>query len=368
MNSIIDISRYSSAVQCTIEKIYEGNRISEKEAIELYRCDLSLLSVLSTEVRLQKNKRYTYFNKNIHIEPTNICVYDCTFCSYKRNEGEEGVWELNHDQILDLVKSHLSKNISEIHIVGGVHPDWNLEYYGELIQKIKQVAPHIHIKGFTAIELDYMIRKSGYSLREGLLKLKEFGLQSIPGGGAEIFDEEVRREVCGEKSSSKLWLEVHQTAHECGIPSNATMLYWHIETIEHRIDHLRRLRELQDKTSGFNTFIPLKYRMVNNKLGHIGEVSVIDDLKTYAISRLYLDNFPHIKAYWPMIGMETTQIALSFGVDDIDGTIDDTTKIYSMAGVKDKQAMSSQELVDIIKHCNYTPVERDTVYNHLQEF
>ena len=233
-----------------------------------------------------------------------------------------------------------------------------------MLQKIKEIRPDIHIKAFTAVELEYMIKKAKLPLEEGLLKLKEYGLDSIPGGGAEIFHPEVRHKVCDEKATSGMWLTIHETAHKIGLPSNATILYGHIENYSHRIDHLSKLRALQDKTGGFNTFIPLKYRKENNSLSHIGEVSSIEDLKNFAVSRIYLDNFPHIKAYWPMIGKQLSQLSLSFGVDDIDGTIDDTTKIYSMAGAEDKNPkMSSQDIIFLIKQAHRIPAERDTLYN-----
>jgi aminodeoxyfutalosine synthase len=225
------------------------------------------------------------------------------------------------------------------------------------------------VKAFSAIELDYMIRRSGLTIEEGLSQLKEYGLDSIPGGGAEIFDEELRKKICDQKASSELWLTIHETAHRLGIPSNATMLYGHIETYAHRIDHLERLRALQDKTSGFNAFIPLKFRKANNTMSYLGEVSLIEDLRNYAVSRIYLDNIPHIKAYWPMIGKETAQVSLSFGADDLDGTIDDTTRIYSMAGAGDQNpSMTTEEICNIIRTAGFEPVERDSVYNFINTF
>jgi aminodeoxyfutalosine synthase len=214
-----------------------------------------------------------------------------------------------------------------------------------------------------------MIASAGYQLEEGLQVLKDYGLDSIPGGGAEIFDEQIRRQVCNEKSSAELWLRIHETAHRLGIPSNATMLYGHIEKYEHRIDHMERLRKLQDKTKGFNAFIPLKYKKQNNSLSYLGEVSVPEDLRNYAVSRIYLDNFTHIKAYWPMAGKDVAQLSLSFGADDMDGTIEDTTKIYSMAGSgEENPAMTTEEICHLIREAGYTPVERDTLYNVIKQF
>jgi aminodeoxyfutalosine synthase len=268
--------------------------------------------------------------------------------------------------MLDIVKKFDNKNVTEVHIVGGVHPDYDLHYYGRLIQKIKQHRPVIHVKAFSAIELEYMIGKAGLTIEDGLQQLKNYGLDSIPGGGAEIFDEKLREKICDEKSSSELWLTIHEIAHTLGIPSNATMLYGHIETYEHRIDHMERLRNLQNKTGGFNAFIPLKYKKANNSMSYLGEVSIIEDLKNYAVARIFLNNIPHIKAYWPMIGKEAAQLSLSFGTDDLDGTIDDTTRIYSMAGAKElKPEMSSEEICLLIRKAGFEPVERDSLYNRI---
>jgi aminodeoxyfutalosine synthase len=238
-----------------------------------------------------------------------------------------------------------------------------------LITKIKSHRPNLHIKAFTAVELDYMFRKAKLTTREGLEQLKAAGLQSLPGGGAELFHPDIRKVIAGDKVSGEGWLEIHETAHELGMHSNATMLYGHMETYEHRIDHMRKLRDLQDKTNGFNTFIPLKFRNANNDMSHIPESSTNEDLRLYAISRIYLDNFPHIKAYWPMLGRQNAQLTLSFGVNDIDGTIDDSTKIYSMAGSEEQTpTMTTEELVTLIKQANRKAVERDTLYQVLNEF
>jgi len=352
------------------EKILSGKRISEEEGLFLYEnVELGLLGSLANVVRERKHGDKTFFNRNFHIEPTNICIYNCKFCSYVRKQGDEDAWEYSLDEVLKITESYKDKQVTEVHIVGGVHPRRDLHYYGDMISKIKQVMPNIHVKAFTAIELDFMIKKAKVSIKEGLQMLKEYGLDSIPGGGAEIFDPEIRKQVCFEKSTADMWLDIHRTAHQVGIPSNATILYGHIEQYKHRIDHMKRLRDLQDETGMFNTFIPLKFRKENNKLSHIGEVTTIEDLKNYAVSRIFLDNFDHIKAYWPMIGKHTTQLSLSFGVDDVDGTIDDTTKIYSMAGVEDQSpTMNTQELTDLILEVNRVPIERDTLYNVVKDF
>jgi aminodeoxyfutalosine synthase len=346
------------------EKIAADVRISQEEGLFLYKkADLPLLALLASIVRKRKNGSEVYFNRNFHIEPTNKCIYNCRFCSYHKQEGDPESWEYSHEEMLDIVKGFDNKPVTEVHIVGGVHPEYDLYYWGSLIRKIKDHRPSLHIKAFSAIELDYMIGKAGLSLEEGLKCLKEYGLDSIPGGGAEIFDEELRKMICDEKSSSSLWLEIHETAHRLGIGSNATMLYGHIENYSHRIDHLERLRNLQDKTMGFNSFIPLKYKKSNNSLSYLGEVNTLEDLRNYAVSRIYLDNFPHIKAYWPMTGKEVAQLALSFGADDIDGTIDDTTRIYSMAGSEEERpVMSSDEICKLIEDAGFVPIERDSLY------
>ena len=368
MTLIKDID-ISPALKTVCYNIFEGKRISAEEGLLLYtQADLGLLGVLANFVREKINGKKTYFIKNIHIEPTNICIYNCRFCSYSKKEGEDG-WLLSPEEIFNRVKSYKDSDISEIHVVGGVHPDFGVFYYADLLKGIKKIIPSIHIKAFTAIELDYMIKKEGLSYSEGLKILKESGLDSIPGGGAEIFDEEIRSSICSKKSGSSLWLTIHETAHSLGIPSNATMLYGHIENYSHRIDHLNRLRNLQDKTGKFNAFIPLKFRNKNNEFSDIKEATVIEDLKNYAVSRIFLDNIPHIKAYWPMIGKDITQLSLSFGVDDIDGTIDDTTKIYSMAGATDMNpSMSSDEMVKLIKQIGFAAVERNSLYGVIKEY
>jgi len=349
------------------DKILNLQRITPEEGLLLWQqAEPGLLGMLANHVRENKNDNRTFFNRNIHIEPTNICVNNCRFCSFSRKPGGDG-WEYSEEQMLDRVRN-AGLFITEVHIVGGVHPDRDLHFYGHLISEIKKIRPDVHIKAFTAVELDFMIKKAGYSTEEGLKKLKEYGLDSIPGGGAEIFDEEIRKRICSRKNTSEQWLAIHETAHRLGIPSNATMLYGHIENYAHRIDHLDRLRKLQDKTGGFNAFIPLKYRKQNNEMSEIGEVTAIDDMKNYAMSRIFLDNIPHIKAYWPAIGKQMAQLALSFGVDDLDGTINDSTKIYSLAGAEDKHPdMNTEEIIKLIKQVNRTPVERDSVYRVIKE-
>jgi len=363
-------SDISAELKHIAQKVFHKQRISPEEGLWLFhKAELGFLGSLANMVRERLHGDNTYFNRNFHIEPTNICIYNCSFCSYKRNAGQEGAWEFSTDEMLEMVKKYDGQPVTEVHIVGGVHPKRDLHYYGELLKTIKTHRPDLHIKAFTAVELEFMIKRAGMSISEGLKALKTYGLDSIPGGGAEIFDEQIRKEVCGAKSTTDIWLEIHETAHKVEIPSNATILYGHIEKYEHRIDHMLRLRDLQDRTGGFNTYIPLKFRKENNHLSYLGEVSTDEDLRNYAVSRIFLDNIPHLKAYWPMIGKPTTQLALSFGVDDIDGTIDDTTKIYTMAGVEDQTpVMNTASLVELIKGANRIAVERDTLYNTIKAY
>jgi len=353
-------------LQAIADKIYAGQRVSKADALLLFeKADLSFVGALANYIREKLHGDNVYFNRNFHIEPTNVCVFSCNFCSYSRlyAKREEG-WELSIEDMLNIVKKYDGQPVTEVHIVGGVHPKMNLYFFADLLKRIKAHRPDLHIKGFTAVELDYMFRKAKLTNEEGVKVLKEAGLDSIPGGGAEIFDEEIREKICADKVDANGWLAIHEAIHNAGMHSNATMLYGHIENYEHRIDHMDRLRQLQDKTGGFNTFIPLKFRNKDNDMSHIPEVSLVEDLKMYSVARLYLDNFPHLKAYWPMLGRKNAQLTLSFGVDDIDGTIDDTTKIYSMAGAEEqKPEMSTEEIVTLIKQVKRRAVERDTLYN-----
>ncbi len=353
------------------EKIYAGERITNEEGLVLFeKGSLPFLGALANFIREKKHGDIVYFNRNFHIEPTNVCVFTCNFCSYSRlyAHREEG-WELSSDQMLHIVQKYDGQPVTEVHIVGGVHPKMNLEFFAEILRKIKAHRPELHIKGFTAVELDYMFRKAKKTNEEGLAYLKEAGLDSLPGGGAEIFDEEIRGKICADKVDAKGWLAIHEAAHRLGMHTNATMLYGHIENYSHRIDHMSRLRDLQDETGGFNTFIPLKFRNKDNDMSNVPESSIVEDMKMYAVARIYMDNFPHLKAYWPMLGRQNAQLSLSFGVNDIDGTIDDTTKIYSMAGAEEQSpSMTTGELVALIKQVNRRPVERGTLYNVIKDY
>ncbi len=361
----------STDLQQIADKVQAGQRISDADCMTLFeKASLGFAGSLANAIKERKHGDKVFFNRNFHIEPTNVCVFSCNFCSYSRlySHKEEG-WELSIEQMLDMVKKYDGKPITEVHIVGGVHPKMDLNFFADLLKQIKAHRPGLHIKAFTAVEYDYMFRKAKLSVEDGLKFLIAAGLDSIPGGGAEIFHPEIREKICADKVNADGWLKIHETAHQLGLHSNATMLYGHIEKYEHRVDHMRRLRELQDRTNGFNTFIPLKFRNKDNDMSHVPETTNIEDMRLYAISRIYLDNFPHLKAYWPMIGRQNAQLSLSFGVDDIDGTIDDTTKIYSMAGAEElNPSLSTAELVTLIRQANREPVERDTLYNEIKNF
>ena len=370
IETLID-STTDAGLQTIAQKVKNSERITDEECLLLFeKGSLSFVGALANFIREKLHGNKTYFNRNFHIEPTNVCVFSCKFCSYSRlyAHKEEG-WELSIDQMLDIVKTYDGKPITEVHIVGGVHPKMNMAYFRELLQKIREHRPDLHIKAFTAVELEYMFRKAKLSVEEGMQQLKDAGLQSLPGGGAEIFHPEIREIIAADKVDGEGWLKIHETAHSLGMHSNATMLYGHIEKYEHRIDHMRKLRDLQDKTKGFNTFIPLKFRNSNNDMSNVAESTITEDMRLYAIARIYLDNFPHLKAYWPMLGRHNAQLSLAFGVNDIDGTIDDSTKIYSMAGSEEQTpTMSTEELVTLIKQVKRQPVERDTLYNIVKDY
>jgi aminodeoxyfutalosine synthase len=348
------------------EKVKSGERISKEEGLKLFNeGSLSFLSSLANFVRESRHGNTTYYNRNFHIEPTNVCVFSCKFCSYSRlyAKREEG-WELSIDDMLNIVKKYDGQPVTEVHIVGGVHPKMDIHYFAELLRKIRAHRPDLHIKGFTAVELDYMFRKAKMTVEEGMTYLRDAGLQSLPGGGAEIFDPVIREQISADKVDADGWLNIHRTAHLLGMHSNATMLYGHIEKYEHLIDHMDRLRTLQDETGGFNCFIPLKFRNKDNEMSHIEECNIVEDMKVYAMARIFMDNFPHLKAYWPMLGRQNAQLTLSFGVNDLDGTIDDSTKIYSMAGSEEQNpAMTTEEIKNLIRQVRREPVERDTLYN-----
>ena len=356
--------------QCSdiIDSVAAGARLSAEDALTLWReAPLWQLGELAVARKREISGDKVFYNKNFHLEPTNLCVFNCKFCSFRRTVGSTEAWDMSMEEVEQMVRRYEKSGVTEVHIVGGVHPHHDIYYYCDMIRRVKAILPSVAVKAFTAIELSYMIRNAGLTTEQGLRLLIDAGMEAIPGGGAEIFDETIRQQICPDKGSTAEWFDVHRTAHQLGIKSNATMLYGHIEELHHRVDHLMRLRELQDETGGINAFIPLKYRNFGNSMSAIGEVSVVEDLRTLAMSRLILDNVPHIKAYWVMYGKQTTEMALAFGADDIDGTIDDSTKIYSMAGADDKRpAMSVDEMHAMVARVGFRAVERDTHYNEIR--
>lgn len=353
------------------QKVLNKQRITFDEGVLLYeKAELGYLGILANYIREQKHGDKTYFNRNFHIEPTNLCVYDCKFCSYSRllKQRSEG-WEYTMDEMMDIVFKYDGQPVTEVHIVGGVLPQYDVAFYSELFTRIKQHRPDLHVKALTPVEYHYIFKKAKIDYATGMQLMKDAGLESIPGGGAEIFHPEVRDLIAKDKCTGDQWLAIHEEWHKIGMRSNATMLYGHIEKYWHRVDHMERLRELQDRTGGFQTFIPLKFRNQDNQMSHVPETTVVEDLRNYAIARIYLDNFDHIKAYWAMISRTTAQLSLNFGVDDIDGTLDDTTKIYSMAGAEEQHpAMSTKQLVELIKNAGRYPIERDTLYNVVTDY
>lgn len=353
------------------QKVADQERITPEEGLLLFEeAELGYLGILANTIRERRHGDHTYFNRNFHIEPTNVCLYTCSFCSYSRliKQRSDG-WEYSLEEILDIVKGYDGQPVTEVHIVGGVLPQYDIEFYTNLFKAIKAHRPELHVKALTPVEYHYIFKKGKVTYEEGMRLMKEAGLDSMPGGGAEIFHPEIRDEIAGGKCTGEQWLRIHEIWHELGQRSNATMLYGHIEKFEHRVDHLEQLRQLQDKTGGFQTFIPLKFRNQGNQMSHIAESTVVEDLRNYAISRIYLDNFDHIKAYWPMIGREIAQLSMAYGVDDIDGTIDDTTKIYSMAGSEEQTpALSTEQLVKLIRAVGRKPIERDTLYGIVKDY
>ncbi|RZL39650.1 MAG: aminofutalosine synthase MqnE [Pedobacter sp.] len=371
LDLLLNNSQLSAPLKAIAQKVANNERISFDDGVYLYEhAELAYLGVLANYIREKKHGDKTYFNRNFHLEPTNLCVYDCKFCSYSRliKQKEEG-WALTLEEMLDVVKKYDGEPVTEVHIVGGVLPQYDVVFYSALFTAIKVHRPDLHVKALTPVEYHYIFKKAKIDYATGMKMMKDAGLESIPGGGAEIFDPEIRVQIAKDKCTGEQWLAIHEEWHKLGMRSNATMLYGHIESFKHRVDHMDQLRQLQDKTGGFQTFIPLKFRNQHNQMSNVAEVSVIEDLRNYAIGRIYLDNFDHVKAYWAMISRETAQMSLNFGVDDIDGTLDDTTKIYSMAGAEEQNpAMSTKELVDLIKQVGREPIERDTLYNVVTDY
>jgi aminodeoxyfutalosine synthase len=344
------------------EKVFSNKRLTRKDGIELFKSpDLLALGRMAAHVAQKKNNNRVYFVRNMHINPTNICINRCKFCAFSRSKGEPGAYEMSIDDILRKARS-TEQGVREFHIVSGLHPDLPFEWYLDMLRALKKEFPKIHLKAFTAVEIDYLAKLSGLGIIDTLKKLRDAGLGSLPGGGAEIFNSTVRNTLCSEKISGDRWLEVIEAAHRIGLKSNATMLYGHIETCEHRVDHLLRLRDLQERTGGFQAFIPLSFHSQNTEIKKSAYTTGFDDLKTLAVSRLLLDNFDHIKAYWVMLGEKIAQVSLNFGVDDLDGTVVEE-RITKAAGGTTDGSMTKEDIVYLIKQAGRTPVERDTVYN-----
>lgn len=356
--------RFPKPLQELAAKVQGGHRLDETDALLCFTTpDILHLGRLANAVRRELHGDVAFFNVNRHINPTNVCVYtyDCKFCGFAALKGENHAWEMSHEEVYEHAAQQGGDAVTEFHIVGGLHPDLSLEWYCEMLRGLKERFPSVHLKAFTAIEIGWFARLEKISIEEVLERLRNAGLGSLPGGGAEIFHDQVREEICNGKLDAAEWIEVHRIAHGMGIPSNCTMLYGHVEKPEHKVDHLMRLRQLQDHTGGFNCFIPLAYHPENNYMGLKYHTTGTEDLRHLATSRLVLDNIPHLKAYWIMISPKLAQVALSFGADDIDGTVVEET-IYHMAGAETDQHISRPELERIVREAGYRPVERTTLY------
>jgi aminodeoxyfutalosine synthase len=351
-------------------KVHAGERLTDDEALFLFESpDLLDIGELAALVNERRNGRRVFFNINRHINHTNICVNRCKFCAFSRTADAPGAYCLDLDDIRNRAVEAANQGATEIHIVGGLHPDLPFEFYLDVLRTVRAVSPALHIKAFTAVEIDYLAALAGLSVSETLSILMEAGLGSLPGGGAEILRREVRDRLCPEKISGERWLAVMEEVHRAGLKSNATMLYGHLESHADRVDHMRRLRDLQDRTGGFQAFIPLAFQAENNPLGHLKDPAGggVDDLKTLAIARIYLDNFANIKAYWVMLGEKIAQVSLAFGVNDLDGTVMEEN-IGHNAGAASPQAMGLDEIVNLIRKAGRLPVERDTLYNELKTY
>ena len=347
-------------------KVMAGERLSFEDGLSLYRSpDLLGIGYLANHVREQLNGDTTYFNVNRHINPTNVCVAACKLCAFGRQVRNPQAYTMSLDQVWEVAGQGYVEAVSEFHIVGGLHPELSLDWFCEMISGLRERYPHVHLKAFTMVEIGYLARRSKLSIEETLIRLKEAGVQSLPGGGAEIFNERVRRIICDHKIDGEEWISTARIAHQIGLKSNATMLYGHIETEEDRVDHLIRLRELQDETGGFQTYIPLAFHPANTPMQHLPATTGFADIKNIAAARLLLDNFPHVKAYWIMMTPKVAQIAQRFGADDIDGTVVEE-KIYHDAGATTSQVLRREELLRLIREAGREPVERDTLYRPVQ--
>ncbi len=356
-----------NALAAVEAKVYRGERLTREDGLALIECnDLIFLGLLARYVKEQKTQDYVFFNVNRHINLTNVCVSRCKFCAFGRDAADPGAYAMTVEEALERALNG-PPDMTELHIVSALHPDLPFEYYVEVLRRLKEALPSVHLQAFTAVEIDYFTRISGLSLEQVLTKLKDAGLGSLPGGGAEVFSPRVRSLVCPNKASGERWLEVMRTAHGLGLRSNATMLYGHLETPAERIDHLLALRKLQDETGGFQSFIPLPFHPANTGLSHIKRTTAFEDLKMFAVSRLMLDNFDHVKAFWIMLDLPIAQLSLEFGVDDLDGTVVEE-KITHAAGATTAQGISKGHLLHLIREAGRTPVERDTLYNVINTY
>ena len=351
------------------QKILNQERITVAEAVYLFQeTPLDWLQKHANSIKQRLHGQEVYYNRNIHFEPTNKCIYSCKFCSFYRTPKSteaDGAWDYTLEDLKKQLDPYPVGTLTEVHITGGVHPDRGVEYGEELVAFVKKHRPELHVKAFTAVEIAFFAKRSRISIEATLKRLQKAGLDSLPGGGAEIFDSEVRKKIAGGKAPTHQWLEIHELAHNLGMKTNSTMLYGHVEDYSHRVDHMARLREVQDRTQGFNTFIPLRYLNVDNALSNLPEVSKEEDFRNFCVARIFLDNIPHLKAYWVMLGMDNAVKSLDYGVDDLDGTVDDSTKIYSMAGSMKNPTFKSEQIRKRIVDVGKVPVERDSLYNKL---
>jgi aminodeoxyfutalosine synthase len=350
-----------------LKKAEQGERLSFEDGVRLFQSnDVLPIGHIANIIRERKNGNRAYYIINRHINYSNICKNRCKFCAFSRDKEEAGAYALEREEILEKAAAAAEEGANELHIVGGLHPDLPFDFYTNILQEIHENCPDVHIKAFTAVEIEHLSRRANLSVSQTLKILKEAGLDSLPGGGAEIFSPKVREQLCPEKLSGEGWLQIMREAHNQGLRSNATMLYGHIETPEDRVNHLIKLRELQDETGGFMTFIPLAFHPKNTELSNRFSTTAMLDLKVISISRLMLDNFDHIKAYWIMLGIKLSQVALSFGVDDIDGTIQEE-RITHAAGAETPEALPVEEIIKLIKETGRNPIERDTFYNPVRQ-
>jgi aminodeoxyfutalosine synthase len=368
VSKLLRLGARRNHLEDVLDKVVAGERLELEDGRRLYEApDAAWVGALANWVRERRHGDLTYFNRNQHINATNVCEASCMFCSFARlKTGDAAAYTMSIQQATGRIRALRDTFVTEVHIVNGLNPDLPFSYYTDLLRALKTERPDLHIKGFTAVEIDYYADKYAMTHREVLGELVEAGLDSMPGGGAEIFADRVRRKICHDKVDARGWLEVHRVAHGMGLRTNCTMLFGMVETIDERLDHCIRLRELQDETGGFQTFIPLKFHNEHNRLSGLYEASGVEVLRTFAVSRLMLDNFAHVKAYWPMLGVQVAQASLSWGVDDLDGTVREE-RIYHMAGASTPQALSRADLVALIRQAGRIPVERDTLYRIVGE-